>query len=261
MRRLILGMVVAVATALVPLWALAGNQEVAEQIGANLRSSGQLHGYKIGVKFQDGTVWLRGSVADRAQLDAASKIVSHTPGVKNVINNVTIVRESQEPAGQPQQVTGAMAPEQSKPLMTADVAAGQATAASNRAFTASNPRTGRVEAVATSFTPSPAQPAGVEEPTSGPDMVRQPTGNTLFTGMAQLQSQSRSMMPTAVPKRPLTTRCSRSLWLWFPTRRPLRALCPVLRRRSARHRTARCLEPQGWPPEWADRSRSMPVLQ
>ena len=190
MRRLILGMVVAVATALMPLWALAGNQEVAEQIGASLRSSGQIHGYKIGVKFQDGTAWLRGTVATQAQMDAALKIVSQTPGVKSVVNNMTIAGEGPESAGQLQQVTGAMAPEQSRPPMAADLAVPQAAGANNRALL-SYPTTGRVEPVATSFDSRPVQPAGVEEPAAGPDTVSPAT--TRFTGMAQ--PQTRSMFP------------------------------------------------------------------
>jgi hypothetical protein len=195
-------MVVAVATALVPLWAAAGNQEVAEQIGASLRSSGQLHGYKIGVKFQDGTAWLRGSVADRAQMDAALKIVSQTPGVKNMVNNMTIAGERQESVGALQQANGAMAPEASKPRITAEMAVPQATAANNRAFTAGNPATGRAEPVATSFTPSPVQPAGVEEPaTTGVDMAPQPPQtSTRFTGMAQPQTQARPVLPTSVSR-------------------------------------------------------------
>jgi hypothetical protein len=193
-------MVVAVATALMPLWALAGNQEVAEQIGANLRSSGQLHGYKIGVKFQDGTAWLRGTVADRAQLDAALKIVSQTPGVKNVVNNMTIAGEKQEPVGRLQQITGAMAPEQSKPQITAEMAVPQATAVNNRPLALSYPTTGRVEPVATSFTPGPAQPAGVEEPAQGPDVAPQPQASTRVTAIAQAQTQPRSLLPTATPQ-------------------------------------------------------------
>ena len=71
MRRFLAGMVVAAATVLVPMFALAGNQEVAEQIAGNLRQSGQLKSYKIGVKFQDGTAWLRGRVADPEQMNTA----------------------------------------------------------------------------------------------------------------------------------------------------------------------------------------------
>jgi hypothetical protein len=193
-------MVVAVATALGPLWALAGNQEVAEQIGANLRSSGQLHGYKVGVKFQDGTAWLRGTVADREQMEAALKIVSQTPGVKNVVNNMTIAGERQEPVGQLQRVAGAMAPEQSKPRMAADLAVPQATAVSNGALPPSYPTTGRVEPVATSFAPSPAQPAGVEEPAQVADVVRPLPASTRPAVAVQAQTQAKAASPASAPQ-------------------------------------------------------------
>lgn len=103
MRRLLVGVVVLVATALAPLWALAGNQEVAEQIASNLRQSGQLHGYKIGVKFQDGTAWLRGQVTSHEQMNTALKLVFQTPGVTRVVNNLTVAGE--EPKATPATVT------------------------------------------------------------------------------------------------------------------------------------------------------------
>jgi len=147
MRRLSVGMVVVVATALAPLWALAGNQEVAERIAANLRESGQLQGYKIGVKYQEGTAWVRGQVSSHEQMNTTLRLVYQTPGVTRVVNNLTITGEAapataavnqpampQAPAPQAvsyaqpvsaaagpalQQATGAMAPEQfSRPAMT-----------------------------------------------------------------------------------------------------------------------------------------------
>jgi hypothetical protein len=72
------------------MWTFAGNQEVAEQIAANLKDSGQMRGYKIGVKYQDGTAWLKGQVTDREQMDNALKLVFKTPGVTRVVNNLTI---------------------------------------------------------------------------------------------------------------------------------------------------------------------------
>ena len=90
MRHLFIGLVVAATTIFVPVWALASNQEVAERIAANLRESGQLQNYKIGVKFQDGTAWLRGRVSGRKQLEAVLQSVSDTIGVDRVVNNLTI---------------------------------------------------------------------------------------------------------------------------------------------------------------------------
>ncbi len=90
MRRMLIGLVVAAATVMIPTWALASNQEVAEQIAANLRESGRLQDYNIGVKYQDGTAWLRGRVRSEEQLDAALTVVFETAGVNRVVNDVTV---------------------------------------------------------------------------------------------------------------------------------------------------------------------------
>ncbi len=76
MRRSLIGMVVTTVTALVPLLTLAGNQEVAEQVAKTLRASGQLHDYKIGVKYQDGTAWLKGQVGARITLHACDEALA-----------------------------------------------------------------------------------------------------------------------------------------------------------------------------------------
>lgn len=74
----------------VPLMALADNQQIAEQIAAHLRDSGQLHGYKIGVKFQEGTAWLRGRVASEDQMRLALQLAAQVPGVQRVENELTV---------------------------------------------------------------------------------------------------------------------------------------------------------------------------
>jgi len=83
-------MVVAAFTAVVPVLAMGGNQELAEQIAANLRKSGQLQGFRIAVKVQDGTVWLSGRVSSQSQLEAAGMLVAQTPGVDRVVNELTV---------------------------------------------------------------------------------------------------------------------------------------------------------------------------
>lgn len=90
MRRSLTGFVVAAATALVPLLSLAGNQEVAEQVAKTLRVSGQLHDYKVGVKCQDGTVWLKGQVTSDEQAKTALGLASQVPGVTKVKNELTV---------------------------------------------------------------------------------------------------------------------------------------------------------------------------
>jgi hypothetical protein len=92
MRRLFIGLVVAATTVVVPALALASNQEVADRIAGNLRDSGQLQGYQIGVKCQDGTAWLRGRVASEEQLAKALKIAWQTEGVDRVIQQLEVAQ-------------------------------------------------------------------------------------------------------------------------------------------------------------------------
>jgi hypothetical protein len=95
MRRLVISLMVVLSASL----ALAGNQEVANQIAQNLRDSGKMSDYRIGVKFQDGTAWLSGHVTDRSQLNAAIKIVYGTAGVNRVVNDLAVAEsEAAEPA-------------------------------------------------------------------------------------------------------------------------------------------------------------------
>lgn len=102
MRRTLVGMVAAAAIALVPVLAMANsNQEFAEKIAASLRGSGKLQDYKIGVKFQDGTAWLRGRVTSQDQMDAAMRHVLQIPGVDRVVNNLDVAAD-QEAVGAPQ---------------------------------------------------------------------------------------------------------------------------------------------------------------
>lgn len=94
MRRFLTGFMVAAVAAAVPVLALAGNQEVAEQIARNLRNSGQMSDYKIGVKFQEGTVWLRGHVSSPEQMKTALSLVFQTPGVTRVVNELSASAQS-----------------------------------------------------------------------------------------------------------------------------------------------------------------------
>ena len=136
MRRLYIGLVVAATTILFPVWAMASNQEVAEQIAANLRKGAQLHHYRISVKYQDGTAWLKGHVTGQDQLQEVLHVVSATSGVHRVVNKITV-----KPS-QPKDTTltlripgGSTAPEN---LSTASV--GNRTAARQRfSGNASNP--------------------------------------------------------------------------------------------------------------------------
>jgi hypothetical protein len=95
MRRFFTGFAVAALMAVLPTLALAGNQEVADQIAQKLRASGQMNGYKIRIKCQDGTVWLRGQVASEEQLNGALKLAFQTAGVKRVVNELSLAEPSE----------------------------------------------------------------------------------------------------------------------------------------------------------------------
>lgn len=90
-------MAIAVAMSL-PAAVLAGNREVAQDIGAALRDSGQLVDYNIAVKYKDGTVWLNGRVTDHEQMSTAMRLAKSMPEVTKVVNQLTIEGGSEESA-------------------------------------------------------------------------------------------------------------------------------------------------------------------
>ena len=66
----------------------SANQRVAETIAQQLRSSDQMHQYRIDVTFRDGTAALTGSVADSMQRDEALRIARNVPGVERVLDQL-----------------------------------------------------------------------------------------------------------------------------------------------------------------------------
>jgi len=192
MRRLSILLTVAAAVLVLPTLALAGNQEVAQQIAVDLRESGQLEGYKIGVKFQDGTAWLRGRVTSHEQMNAALRVAFQAEGVERVVNNLTVSAapaeepKAEEPKAEPKkkagllstplrQVAAAMEPER-RPTQSASPQGTLARPVSAKA--AERLQTPKVEAmdepqvasqVATTFEATPVQPtAAVAEPIEMP---------------------------------------------------------------------------------------------
>lgn len=98
MRSIWTGLVVMAATVMVPGVAWADNQEMADQIAAKLRDSGQLQGYKIGIKYQEGTAWLHGHVSSQQQMKAALKLAFEAPGVSRVVNRLAVNEADSSPA-------------------------------------------------------------------------------------------------------------------------------------------------------------------
>ncbi len=90
MRSFVTGWMVAASVIALVSGAWAANQDVAEQIARDLRQSGQMHDYKIGVKYQEGTAWLVGRVTSEQQLTTALNVVMQSPHVERVVNNLSV---------------------------------------------------------------------------------------------------------------------------------------------------------------------------
>jgi hypothetical protein len=90
MRRLITGFLFAAIVA-IPAMALAGNQEIADQIAQRLRKSGQLSNYKVAVKYQDGTAWVEGRVTSPEQKKTALRLVFQIASVDRVVDGLKVV--------------------------------------------------------------------------------------------------------------------------------------------------------------------------
>ncbi len=82
--------IVALAVTL-PGVAVAGDREMAQRIANELKDSGALVDYNIGVKYQDGTAWLSGRVRTDEQLVAAIEIIEEMSEVDHVINDIEVV--------------------------------------------------------------------------------------------------------------------------------------------------------------------------
>ncbi len=110
MQRLVLGWVVAAVAVLIPQGVFGGNQEIAERIAANLRNSGRLQAYRIGIRYDEGTVWLRGQVSSLQQMNEALTIVAKSNGVRRVVNELKVAppaekTASRQPSGASKQNT------------------------------------------------------------------------------------------------------------------------------------------------------------
>lgn len=93
MRRLLLGLAVAVIAALSPCWTLADDQEIAQQIVQRLRqekTEGRITGFGIDLEVESGIVWLKGHVASREQQQLVLDVVRDVDGVTNVVNDLAV---------------------------------------------------------------------------------------------------------------------------------------------------------------------------
>ena len=68
----------------------AGDRDVAMKIAKDLRASGRLQNYRLGVKYSGGTAVLSGHVTGTAQRDTAVALVKRMNGVTNVVSKLAV---------------------------------------------------------------------------------------------------------------------------------------------------------------------------
>jgi hypothetical protein len=66
------------------------DRAAAQQIAQDLKDSGQLRDYRVGVKFQNGVAWLMGTVTSPEQKQTAEQLALRSAGVDRVINKLEV---------------------------------------------------------------------------------------------------------------------------------------------------------------------------
>ncbi len=133
------------------------DRAAAQAIAQNMKESGQLKDYRVGVKFQNGVAWLMGTVTSQEQREIAEQIANQTEGVGKVINKLEV-------AGQTEQTASADSSEHSQPVKRASAQAMPQRRAINR-----NPNTNMPLPYARTMQ-GQVQPSQYCEPGMGPGM-------------------------------------------------------------------------------------------
>jgi osmotically-inducible protein OsmY len=115
MRRFLFGVVIASVSATMPAWAFGGDREIAKTVMSELqqyKDAGQLKGFDVNLKVEDGVVYLMGEVANRNQRALIAKAAASAAGSANVVNEIQ-VREAK-----PNDVQPVSAVESDKPTVS-----------------------------------------------------------------------------------------------------------------------------------------------
>lgn len=123
MRRLLFGVVIASVTAAMPVSAFGGDREIAKTVMTELqeqKSAGNLKGFDIDLKVEDGVVYLTGEVASAAQLTLVENAALEAVGRRDLVNELRV--KSQAPKRLVAQRPVAVKPVESKPQASNAVA-------------------------------------------------------------------------------------------------------------------------------------------
>jgi hypothetical protein len=94
MRKVILGLAIAILATGPASRASADaddDRAAAQQIAQNMKESGQLKDYRVGVKYQNGVAYLMGSVTSTQQKAIAERIARETEGVDRVVSKLDVI--------------------------------------------------------------------------------------------------------------------------------------------------------------------------
>ena len=145
--------------------------QLASDIQNRLVSDSGLQGKQLGVKAENGTVTLTGTVDNDAQREAAARYASAEPGVKQVINNLQV-------AAPPAETAQAAPVEEAKPS-PAPAAKPRRSASRERNLRSSPSDTASAPVAAMAPTPSVAATPSTPPPPPPPQKVTIPSGTTL----------------------------------------------------------------------------------
>ncbi len=67
-----------------------GDQNQAQAIAKELKQSGRLKDYRVGVKYKDGVAWLTGTVTSKRQKQLAEQIARNSKGVSHVVSKLEV---------------------------------------------------------------------------------------------------------------------------------------------------------------------------
>ena len=124
MRRFLFGVVIASAAAVTPAWAYGGDREIAKAVMAELqqhKAAGQLKGFDIDLKVEDGVVYLNGKVANSKQRKLVADAALSSAGKGNLVNNLTVTQVTPvaaAPVRLPDANEGTIAPETKPNLLS-----------------------------------------------------------------------------------------------------------------------------------------------
>lgn len=70
----------------------ASDENAAQSIAKNLKQSGKLKDYRVGVKYEDGVAWLMGTVTSPQQKQIAEQLARQSEGVQHVVSKLEVER-------------------------------------------------------------------------------------------------------------------------------------------------------------------------